>query len=103
MSKLKPLKAQRLTKSLLRRAKKIIRERGWTQHTSGSCSDNDPVCLQGALAIALGRKGWTDTPHWLDQALMERLDGQWAPIWNDDEGRTRGQVLRKLTSWEKSL
>lgn len=84
--------------AVLAKARAIIEQRGWAQHTL--CDDDGRVCAMGAIRMAskgnvndeddaaweLGRR-IHNTPEW---------DGLSIPGWNDQHGQTEDGVLKLL-------
>ena len=83
----------------LRRAAKIIRERGWIQGTTSM--SGGPVCAAGAISVVLGVHRWRVTEAHLLAASRagvppERAGASGLTRWNDAPGRTVEEVLAVL-------
>lgn len=86
---------------ILERAAQILEERGWTQGRYGADSIDiitaGPHCAIGAIATAYG-----DSDKYLrseaELVLAEFLGLEYGDVepWNDEEGRTAGEVIAAL-------
>jgi len=76
------------------RAARTLVERGWVQ---GDYSRGPCVCTLGALNAAFGDDPNTDTRSnkWFDaKKLLESVvETPFLDVWNDEPGRTQGEVL----------
>ena len=94
----------------LRRAADIIDTHGWVQ---GEMVSNEGVCAMGAILLGSGEWDLCHMPY-CDRPALVRRDGEWRalgqpereacqaasdhlggslPIWNDEAGRTKEQVV----------
>ena len=96
------------THELIDTAADLIETLGWTQGPDGwpSTPDHDgPVCAEGGLMLA-GGINWATGPgelvaFWQSPAVTavkNQIGATFIPEWNDEEGRTRGEVIGALRS-----
>lgn len=85
---------------VLREIKDLLKKHGWTQ---GAYKNHDGLCLVGALYEACSRVSLTDRPIQAEvQTYISDAVGETAghcttiTAWNDNENRTKKQVLKML-------
>lgn len=87
---------------VIREARNLLFERGWTQHVTED--DDGHLCLIRALNLAagegLGRVASIAHPG-ADKAIASAVDDRVAFGWNDEPGRTFGEVIDILDKAEK--
>lgn len=81
----------RLTKNDVQKVIDRIRRRGWVQHTAGT--KLGPACIIGHMVRVHGSK--SKKKEILFNAVYT-LVGCSPAIWNDEPGRTAGDVIRVL-------
>jgi hypothetical protein len=104
------MKKQSVTTKILKLARKLLAEKGWTQGEYARDKRQDPVhsdykgavcyCALGALAAAGHKLKAPEHIGWPRAALREAIgvdnDAGSIPDWNDAPERTKRQVLAKF-------